>query len=162
MFIFSIKLSKLLKKIVVSLFIVLVALSVFNFGYSALNLKAKRNSSNDATNIENVNTNDGVEDNKISFLKDKDLKVKKDPVQVVEVIVPKEMENDYLEYNELQLKQGFDMRKYKGKKLKQWTYKIEGKSNFFVSILELDKEIVGCHITDSQNNKMTIEDFFEK
>lgn len=47
-----------------------------------------------------------------------------DPVQVKEVVIPTEFDETYEKYNKLQKAQGLDLEKYKGKRLKHWSYEI--------------------------------------
>lgn len=47
-----------------------------------------------------------------------------DPMEVREVIIPAEFNAVYTEYNALQQAQGFDLARYKGKRVKRWTYEI--------------------------------------
>lgn len=61
---------------------------------------------------------------RIGFLESYGWKVTQDPVEVVEVTVPQDFNVVYTNYNTIQKKQGFDLSRYKGKRVKRWTYNI--------------------------------------
>ncbi len=48
--------------------------------------------------------------------------VDKEPVEVREVVIPETFDEVYNNYNNIQLKQGFDLEKYAGQRVKRWTY----------------------------------------
>lgn len=157
MFIFSFKLSKLLKGVCVCFCVCLFSVLLFSFV-----LKPLFEQKSELTVSENVNNiSEKYEDKRIEYLNSKNLKVVLQPIQIVDIMVPEKIVDEYQDYNDIQLKQGFDMRKYKGKVLKQWTYKIKTKQNSYVSLLMYNNDIVGCHVL-SDNVKMTIEDFMKK
>lgn len=51
--------------------------------------------------------------------------ISEDPLEVKEVVIPTEFDETYEEYNTLQKKQGLDLSKYKGKRVKFWSYEIK-------------------------------------
>lgn len=156
MFVFSMKLSKLLKRALLCIVFFVAVFYVCNFAYSLVVPENKKDNVDVSTDIKQNN------DDKLKFLKEKNIDVNDEPIQVIEVMVPNDMNDEYKEYNEIQKKQGFDLSKYKGKKLKQWTYSIKNDKNSFVTILQDKDKIVGCHILDNNNNKITIEEFLNK
>lgn len=46
------------------------------------------------------------------------------PIEVVETRIPEEFDAVYTEYNGIQLAQGLDLARYKGKKVKRYTYEV--------------------------------------
>jgi hypothetical protein len=46
------------------------------------------------------------------------------PLEVMEVIIPEEFDEVYMEYNGIQIEQGFDLEKQAGKRVKRYTYAI--------------------------------------
>jgi len=156
MFIFSMKLSKLIKRSLVCVVAVVAVFYACKFAYSLVVPE-------DTKDNVNVNANINAEKgDKLGFLKSENIEVDEEPVQVIEVMVPGDMNDEYKEYNEIQKKQGFDLTKYQGKKLKQWTYAVKNNKNVYVTVLQDSGKIVGCHILDSENNKMTIKEFIDK
>lgn len=50
--------------------------------------------------------------------------ISEDPIEVKETAIPTEFDKSYTKYNELQKKQNFDLEKYKGVRVKSWSYEI--------------------------------------
>ena len=61
-------------------------------------------------------------DSRIAFLKAYGWEVEPDAREVVEVVIPEEFDTVYQKYNELQLAEGLDLGKYRGKSVKRYTY----------------------------------------
>lgn len=61
---------------------------------------------------------------RIAFLAQFGWDIKEDPLQVEEVLVPAEFDEVYEKYNDIQKRQEFDLAKYKGCRVKRWTYEI--------------------------------------
>ena len=61
---------------------------------------------------------------RVSFLESYGWKVDTNPVEVVEVTIPQTFNDVYQNYNAIQKKQGLDLQKYEGKRVKRWTYRI--------------------------------------
>lgn len=68
----------------------------------------------------------GVDTNekRIKFLETYGWKVDASPLEVVEVTIPQTFNAVYNNYNSIQKKQGFDLTKYTGKRVKRWTYRV--------------------------------------
>ncbi len=72
------------------------------------------------------------------------------PVEVRQVAIPESFDEVYKNYNQIQLSQGFDLRKYAGVSVKRWTYIIRNypgtsaEDDFIrINILVYDNEIIG-------------------
>ena len=63
-------------------------------------------------------------DDRIAFFSQFSWLVAEDPIEVKEVVIPKEFDETYTQYNELQKKQGLDLEDYKGVRVKMWSYEI--------------------------------------
>lgn len=50
--------------------------------------------------------------------------ISEDPVEVKETVIPEVFDETYSAYNELQKSQGFNLEKYKGTRVKSWSYEI--------------------------------------
>lgn len=48
--------------------------------------------------------------------------VEKNPIEIVDVVIPNEFNNVYLKYNAIQKEQKLNLEKYKGKTAKRYTY----------------------------------------
>ena len=68
----------------------------------------------------------GISDNdtRLAFLSSFGWDVKSEALESREVLIPKEWDAVFVRYNELQLAQGFDLTKYKGKYAMRYTYEI--------------------------------------
>lgn len=77
-------------------------------------------SKDSAVNYEKIKTND----ERIEFLRQFGYEVKSEPISATEVRIPSEFDKIFLEYNELQKRQGLDLSKYKNKNVMRYTYEI--------------------------------------
>lgn len=65
--------------------------------------------------------------------------------------IPKEFDQMYEEYNEIQNLAGYDLSRYAGETVIKYTYEIsnfESKDNVIINILMYDKKIIGGDITN--------------
>lgn len=73
--------------------------------------------------------------------------VSAEPAEVLEVIIPKEFDQVYLEYNALQKKQGFDLEGYAGKRCKRYSYTItnhpQAESEVRINLLIYKDRLIG-------------------
>ena len=60
----------------------------------------------------------------VEFLKKYGYNTSDKPIQIQEIIIPEKFSLDYNKYNELQKLSGFDLSKYKGYRVKKYSYKI--------------------------------------
>ncbi|NLB29021.1 MAG: DUF4830 domain-containing protein [Clostridiales bacterium] len=67
-----------------------------------------------------------VKDNaeRVTFLKDLGWKIEEQAIEEQDVVIPKEFNEVYARYNEIQMAQGFDLSKYAGVEAKRYTYRI--------------------------------------
>lgn len=65
-----------------------------------------------------------TDEERIQFLQAYGWEVKPNPAEVMELTIPEEFNGVYEEYNQLQRRQGMDLSRYKGKRVKRWTYEI--------------------------------------
>lgn len=61
---------------------------------------------------------------RLAFIQGFGWEIAPDPVEVLEVIIPEEFDQVYLEYNALQKTQGYDLTSYAGKRCKRYSYQI--------------------------------------
>ncbi len=75
--------------------------------------------------------------------------VKEEPDEIREVIIPVEFNDVYENYNQIQLRQGYDLRHFAGKRVKRWTFTItdypgyENKEYIKINILVCDSKVIG-------------------
>ncbi len=69
------------------------------------------------------------------------------PEEVKEVLIPREFDEVYIQYNNLQKKQGCDLHKYRGKRCVRYTYKVENypgeKEGVRLNLLVYNEKIIG-------------------
>ncbi len=78
--------------------------------------------------------------------------IPKEPYSVEQIIVPKEFDDIFENYNLIQIESGFDLSTYRGKLLTKYTYEILNTENFdnakvYTNILLYKNKIVGGDIT---------------
>jgi len=61
---------------------------------------------------------------RIEFLQSYGWKIEASPIEELEITIPQTFSEVYTNYNNLQKKQGFDLSKFKGQRVKRWTYRI--------------------------------------
>lgn len=80
--------------------------------------------------------------------------VSADPLSVEELAIPEEFDETYTQYLSLQSGQGFDLEKYKGKRVKRYTYEISnyptGETGVQAGLLIYKNTVVGGEVLSSQ------------
>jgi hypothetical protein len=86
-------------------------------------------------------------EHRIAYLEAHGWKANAGSEECQEVVIPKEFDSTFEEYNTLQKGQGFDLSKYKGKRVKRYIYLIEnhpgGRSPVFASVLIHKNTVIG-------------------
>lgn len=89
---------------------------------------------------------------RIAFLAQFGWKVKEEPTEVVEIIIPNEFSDVYENYNQIQIDEGFNLKDYCGKRVKRWTYQVTNYPSYeetdliFANILIYDGRVIGGDI----------------
>lgn len=78
-----------------------------------------------AAKVGGVNMRAGNAQERAAFFSQFGWEISADPIEVKEVVIPEEFDETYSEYNEIQKSQGLDLEKYKGKRVKSWSYEIK-------------------------------------
>ncbi len=145
MFVFSLKAENVKKAAAV---IVAVAL-ILTCAYLLL---MKGEKSKDAVK-NGISTKAENAEDRIAFISQFGYEVNEEPLKVEEVIIPEEFDEKYSEYNEIQKKQSFDLEKYKGCRVKKWTYEVtnytgyENESSVIeINLLVYNSLVVGADI----------------
>lgn len=92
---------------------VVVAFAVWPRGNATDSLMVNRQNTGITTNVQ-----------RIDFLQSFGWKVVANPIEEVEITIPQTFNDVYNNYNTIQKKQGFDLTKYKGQRVKRWTYRV--------------------------------------
>lgn len=77
-----------------------------------------------AAKISGINMRAGNAQERAAFFSQFGWDISEDPLEVKEVVIPTEFDETYEEYNALQKQQGLDLNRYKGKRVKFWSYEI--------------------------------------
>lgn len=102
--------------------------------------------SSSTSQVSDASTNSG----RIAFLKSFGWEVSNEPVEVVEVTIPQTFNTVYLNYNSIQKSQGYDLSKYRGQRVKRWTYDVKnypGEKNVRANLLVYDGKVIGGDIS---------------
>lgn len=102
-----------------------------------------------AITVGGIKTNE----DRIIFLNQRGLVVSEQEIEMKDVIIPLEFDEVYAKYNELQVSQGFNLEKFKGKTAEMYTYLVlnfdESKDETYANILIYDNKIIGGDISSS-------------
>lgn len=92
-----------------------------------------------------------TEAERLDFLRNLGWQTSEEPINCREVIIPEEWNEVYTKYNELQLQQGFDLSKYRGKTATVYTYTVmnyDGKpDNMVANLVICDGKLIGADIS---------------
>ena len=86
----------------------------------------------------------------VNFLNSYGYEVSEKPIETVKIKIPNPFDDVYENYNELQLRAGFDLREYAGKNGTRYTYEVnnyaDGTDGVRANVLVIDGEIAGGDI----------------
>ena len=92
-------------------------------------------------------------DARVKFLTDLGWDVTASPAEAAEVKIPRDADDVFDRYNELQKSQGYDLSKYAGKKVMRYVYKLnnypDAKEPVYATLLVYKDKIIGGDITDT-------------
>jgi len=87
-----------------------------------------------------------TEEDRKAFLAQFGYTVAEEPIESVEVQIPKEFDKVFAAYNELQKKEGLDLGRYKGKTVMRYTYKVVGYEGYsepvYASLLVYKNKVI--------------------
>lgn len=140
MFVVSLKMSKL--KIAIASFAVILIGAILTFSLYTVNTSDVSTKSVETILLDNTQ--------RIEFLKGFGWEVSKEATEVVEIVIPNEFDDVYKKYDDIQKQQGYDLSKYKGKRVKRWSYDVlnypDGKVNIKASILTYENKVIAGDI----------------
>lgn len=117
MFIFTTKLSR--RKAVVFVLIVAAVLCALIFLVGRLDTRSGSANLPSAA-ITGIDSNEA----RVALLESYGWQVRTEPVETLEVTLPRTLDDTYARYNDLQKEQGFDLSDYVGKRVKRYSYEI--------------------------------------
>ena len=92
-------------------------------------------------------------EDRIAYLASYGWEVSPDPVSVEELQIPEEFDDTYTQYLDLQTEQGFDLAKYRGKRVKRYTYAITnyptGESGVQAGLLLYRNTVIGGDVSNA-------------
>ncbi|HJB25141.1 MAG TPA: DUF4830 domain-containing protein [Firmicutes bacterium] len=91
-----------------------------------------------------------TDEERIEFLNSFGWEVQPQPAEVMELTIPETFDGVYKEYNEIQQRQGMDLSKYKGKRVKRWTYEITNypdEPQVVANLLVYEDKIIGGDVS---------------
>ncbi len=87
---------------------------------------------------------------RIQFVSQFGWRVSEMPAESQEVLIPKNFDDVLQQYNELQMKQGLDLKKYAGKRVMRYSYRIENygenQSDVFIDMFVYKGKVIGGDI----------------
>ena len=108
-----------------------------------------RDDAQPTANLTAADTNDA----RVKFLTDLGWEVTASPSEATEVRIPREADEVFSRYNELQKNQGYDLTKYAGKKVMRYVYQInnfpDAREPVYATLLVCKDRIIGGDITDT-------------
>ncbi len=116
MFIISMKSEKLIKIIIASLVVFVMAIGTI--------MSVSKSTVMPVLNENNINMRAVDASERVAFFAQFGWEINEDPVEVKEIIIPEEFDETYTEYNLIQKQQNLDLEKYKGARVKMWSYEI--------------------------------------
>ncbi len=95
-------------------------------------------------------------EDRVAYLEGYGWLVNPEPIAVEELLIPKEFDETYNEYLELQTSQGFDLTKYQGKRVKRYAFEIlnypTGETGVQAGILVYKNTVIGGEVLSAQLN----------
>ncbi len=116
MFVLSVKSDKAIK-------IALCFLLVFSLTIGAV-ISVAKHKAMPASNMGGISMRAETHEERITFFSQFGWEIDENPAEVKEVIIPEEFDETYEEYNDIQRQQNLDLEKYKGARVKIWSYNI--------------------------------------
>ena len=91
---------------------------------------------------------------RIDYLSAYGWQVSEEPIATQELLIPEEMDASYDEYLALQAQQGFDLKKYAGKRVKRYTYEVlnypTGEKGVQANLLICRNTVIGGEVLSPQ------------
>lgn len=103
-------------------------------------------------NYEKIKSNE----DRVNFLKQFGWEVDSEPLKEQQVVIPKEFDKIFAEYNEIQRRQGLDLSTFKKKTVMRYTYTVTNYPNYdgevYVNILVYRNNVIGGDVCSADVN----------
>ncbi len=116
MFVVSVKSDKVFKIALAAVLTVILSIGAI--------ISVAKQSALPASNIGGIVMKGSTAEERIAFFSQFGWEISEDPLEVKEVIIPEEFDETYEDYNDIQKQQKLDLEKYKGARVKMWSYAI--------------------------------------
>lgn len=83
---------------------------------------------------------------RVNFLQSLGLKVNETATEIKDIIIPQNFSKVYENYNQLQTQNGFNLKNYRGKPAKIYTYSIDDDKENVAHLIVCDDKIIGGDI----------------
>jgi len=150
MFIYSLRAStlKFIAVVVISIGLLITLITIIPSGADTVYAASEKTGAK--INYKNIKTNE----DRINFLKQFNWEVNPEPVEAVEIIIPKEFDAVYTKYNDVQKAQSLNLEKYRNKAVKRYTYEVSEypgyRGTVFVNILIYKERIIGGDVCSAE------------
>ena len=95
-------------------------------------------------------SNVAANEDRIAFLESYGWSVESQPISQTEVVIPREFDEVYSEYNGLQKKQGLNLEKYRGKSVMLYTYKVtNAEDDAYANLLIYKNRVIGGDVSSA-------------
>lgn len=142
MFVLTLPSKKL--KVFLGVFLISVVLC-----FSAALLIRSAGTNNAENTVLSVNNSVSGNEQVLEFISNFGWEVANEPDEIREIVIPVEFDEVYKKYNEIQLSQGYDLTKYAGERVKNWTFTVlnypgyENAEFIKINILICDDVVIG-------------------
>ncbi len=103
-----------------------------------------------------VDTAAKTSEQQVGFLNSFGYEVESEPALIEEVIIPSEFDEDYENYNNCQKLSGFDLSKYKGDRVKKYTYRVTNYPDYTggvnANLLVYKGKVIGGDISSAESD----------
>lgn len=153
MFMLSFRLSR--RRMVVG---VLALVLVVGFGYVGMTRLFGSVETSTGSSVSSDKRKNAAKTNeqRVEFAKSFGWELEQEPVEILEVIIPKEFDEVYNEYNAIQKQQGYNLEKYAGKRCKRYAYLITNypgaESEVRLNMLVYKDKIIGGDVCSMDLN----------
>ena len=100
--------------------------------------------------LSNAKIDGSTNEKRVEYLYSLGIQLESEDNTSKEIVIPTKFSKNYNEYNEIQKKQGFDLKKFKGKTATEYKYcALKSKT---ISLIVYNKRIIGATIQDQSFN----------
>ena len=149
MFVISVKKNKLQSLGIIALAAVFVTIGAVYF--------VSKEADKPTSNVGGIVMKAATSEERIAFFSQFGWEISEEPCEVKEVVIPTEFDDVYTKYNELQKEQKLDLEKYKGARVKLWSYEVENYPGYENSkgvirgnIFVFNGVIIACDISSTE------------